>query len=1257
MKALLCALAFVHILLTTCASAEPPPLVLDTMLLLDVALAPLRGVGGTVYTIARREKFTFVCVLPQQHTPHPITFADFDVQFGVLYTTENHVSKDLINLQNTELQPIAVLDALQGCYVHYKDRSTQHTPPCLAFLNSTANDCLRGERESLFFTPAPTAVEMLAIYITRYLPQRANMREMIALTASFQVDMLQTKLHLEKNKIELSPSEYKEVVFYVEKQVDVLIRKHRLMIDDKWRLLQSWLNTTTSMACSVANELPQWLLKPQEVTVEGIVGLVSQSISNLFISEKEKKKKKKEEEVLLMERSFCAAASFAIAALFLEDLNFLQMHDTLRNTAATLQIVETMEDDKMIVDRNLRYLQYVVKQEWQKLHSRMANTSYWNCLSGIFFEDTPTIPSVAACFTEEEVTETRWNFHTADNASTNSIVINTSNAERVKYIFRWPSSKPIRFDTIQAKNSAIQTGFIDFPLNTEQLPSFPEEAIESVAQKHPLNSTQQCPAGTFAILEDNFYCMDCVNAKNLFVYCPGDGVVHSCANKPDNAVYVPTGLRPSSSESCHFRCIDPYMFLLNGKCDFVPGYYMNHNQLANCTVPDTFIGPLLLPFHTFVGSGAPNIPESCSYVLRRRFISEKISQLPSPLQCCGSNTMGFSMTLSTVLSGHIIRQYHAENYGEAYLHHITSIAYELVAILPNGWSWYLISYVDPTLLRSPLSAITMQLAWNASFSSDLFFSVNWTLYDSCTDCTGMSEEVKLNLTLSWDPMLEEVVFFVNDKILGTPIPYRKVKKFLMGDCTDGTHTHFQIAVGGWKAAYKSQVEFIGRIFSNRLPLYFEYFPGKVEELFLRNRPLSLLSLPSNRPLFADPANSSFAALIFTTASTIMDLARITNKLQQESRNHYFLPGHFCRLYSQRQLDGWGCFSCPVGSYGLLPDDISRSKDGYCQCVSTRHMTYNQEACIQRQIGYGAPVKIVMVNTSNLFIPLTNSNSTSPVSSLVRFIIDEYTRPTNAVHLLHPKVVANVDCTPGFSLFKIHNSPDESTVEVLFDVSLGIHVEMCNISGSVQMDPFLESPQSGQLFRFNFRAQPLVSNNLNINGSTTLAKGQYSLWLQVTGYSLLQSSAVDALQLLELRDDQINIFRESISQAYIHVDIQCGPNWNVSRKLSVNTGVLLPVQEGHSCTLALTVKSAIGAFSPSTPLIFTVDSCVDGRSEGLLFLTVFGLQLFSTVFFLTALLTALLYIYSALRDGYDNKESVAPTSNGGNRVDPSISVST
>ncbi|ORC91059.1 uncharacterized protein TM35_000074830 [Trypanosoma theileri] len=1241
---LLCVLAFLHIVfITTSASAEPPPVGIDTMLWLDLAMAPHRGVGGTVYTMMRNGKSTSVCVLPRQESLHPITFADFDMQFGLLYKISNYEKRDSNSPENGELEPIAVLDALQGCYVHNKDRSTQHQPPCFAFLNATADDCLRGERESLFFTPAPTAVEMLAIYITRYLPQRANMREMIAQSAGFEIDMRQAKLHLDKNKAELSSSEYEEVVFNMKKQVDALLWKHRVVVDDKWKLLQSWLNTTTSSACSAVYVLPQWLLKPQKVTVEDIVDLVRHSISTLFVSEK---KDKREEEVLLMERAFCATASFAIAAIFMEDLNFLQMKDDLQNTG-TLGILETV--DNTTVDRNLRYLQQVVKEEWNQLRS-IANPSYWKCLGGIFLEDTPTIPSVASCFTED-VMETRWNFlmyhnsssSTSTTATTTTIVVSTSNAQRMEYLFAWPSSKPIRFDTVQTRNSAIQTGLIDIPLREDQIPSFPTGVVGSVGDKHLSNGTQQCPVGTFALVEDNFYCRDCVNKKNLFIYCPGDGVVHSCANKPSGTDYVPTGLRPSSPASCHYHCIDPYMFILNGMCDFVPGYYMNNEVLANCIVPNTLIGPLLLPYHSFVGSGAPNIPESCSYVLRRRVISEKISQLPSPLQWCGSNTNGFSIRFSTVLSVDTIRQHHEENYGEAYLHRITSIAYELVSIIPNGWSWYLISYVDPTLLISSVSAIKMQLAWNASFSSDLFFSANWTLYERCSTCTGMSKEVELNLTLSWDPILEEVAFFVNDDILGTPIPHRGVKEFLMGNCAD-TSTQYQITMGGWKAAYKSQVEFLGRISSNQLPLYFEYLPGEMKELLLRNRPLSLLQLPANRSLMAAPANTSFAAAIFTTATSMMDLARLTNKLQQESRNNYFLPGRTCRVYSQRDRDEGGCFPCPVGSYALLPDEMSKDEDAFCQCLSTRHMRYNQKECIPRSIGYGAPVTILMMNTNNIFLPLTNSTSPIP---LVHFIVNEYTRPTDAVNVLRPKAVASVDCTPGFNSFTIRNSPDDSIVEVLLKDSLGFHGEMCTISGSVQMYPFLESPKSKQHFTFNFRAPPLESNNLNVNVSTTLAKDQYSIWLQVTGYSLLQPNAMDTLQLVELKDEQLNTLRESLNQTFIHAFVQCDSNWNVSRVLSLDNGVLLPVQEGRSCTLNLTVVSGIKAFSPSTPLIFTIDSCVDGRSEGLIFFNSnLSIIIFSIIFFLIALLTALLYSYSALRDGYKKKkEFITSTSNG------------
>ncbi|RNF06735.1 hypothetical protein TraAM80_03758 [Trypanosoma rangeli] len=83
----------------------------------------------------------------------------------------------------------------------------------------------------------------------------------------------------------------------------------------------------------------------------------------------------------------------------------------------------------------------------------------------------------------------------------------------------------------------------------------------------------------FAVQLEGFYWVECVNGSASFAYCPGDGAVHRCGNMPECTVYAPTGICPSSLESCRYLCADRYAFLLGGVCDFRVRFYNNNGTL------------------------------------------------------------------------------------------------------------------------------------------------------------------------------------------------------------------------------------------------------------------------------------------------------------------------------------------------------------------------------------------------------------------------------------------------------------------------------------------------------------------------------------------------------------------------------------------------------------------------------------------------------------------------------------------------------
>ncbi|RNF06734.1 hypothetical protein TraAM80_03757 [Trypanosoma rangeli] len=88
--------------------------VLDFMLLVVGALAPVRGLGGVAYTATDPGSGGFVRVSTRRKPPPPNTFVDFDVRFGVLYEAGGHAN---LSTLFSVFRPVGVLDALRGFYV------------------------------------------------------------------------------------------------------------------------------------------------------------------------------------------------------------------------------------------------------------------------------------------------------------------------------------------------------------------------------------------------------------------------------------------------------------------------------------------------------------------------------------------------------------------------------------------------------------------------------------------------------------------------------------------------------------------------------------------------------------------------------------------------------------------------------------------------------------------------------------------------------------------------------------------------------------------------------------------------------------------------------------------------------------------------------------------------------------------------------------------------------------------------------------
>ena len=455
------------------------------------------------------------------------------------------------------------------------------------------------------------------------------------------------------------------------------------------------------------------------------------------------------------------------------------------------------------------------------------------------------------------------------------------------------------------------------------------------ADSSPLYANLSCPTGRYRMRNTvgDVMCRQCVNEAPDFYYCPGDNYRHLCGNKPvDGTVYVPQGAAWSSPE-CPFMCSKAPFYRMNAACALAPsGKFPTDggSGLEDCKPPRESLQPHIY----FTSGGLRGDPTSCSFIFKRRGISQSSSgqELLRQMRLCSEDAgsyEGFHVTaflaLNTSWLSSILQSAPQP-----------SLGFEVLAVLPV-WQLILIAYppYQDTLGRE---VVTVQLAWNTSTA--VYFSGNRTLFIS----KSRSDLYDLTVTASVSHSSQHISFFFNYSAAGPPRPFNKAGMFT--SCASGAVT---MGVGGFVGSFTQQrrAQYTSEGSFNSLPLNYTLLPAFLSRIRVVRAPLNSRSWRPTVEMApkADLTSSDMADVVWATP---------TQTVQWLTTHFRSLVDSDCPwgMYGKKSNSGAQCEVCPVGSAGSSGTRASQSD---CTCLPSYGLPTNSTWCQPLKTAFGAPL--------------------------------------------------------------------------------------------------------------------------------------------------------------------------------------------------------------------------------------------------------------------------------------------------------------
>lgn len=683
--------------------------------------------------------------------------------------------------------------------------------------------------------------------------------------------------------------------------------------------------------CPFVDEWPRLMTAPQMLAIDQSIDRTTTAMTNLAESiQKSRELSGVPARLLVLHHSYCTAISFLFTAALIYDAAYLQIAASLwladpNNTNSWASQALLHGTGANVVEHAAALETAVATQLTviQSTLSTVAEIRFIRCMSAFLNGTAPLHTSVSPSDCVEALLSSRSPasplhpvvLHTIWNQSKAEVMNTDVDGGLARYAFTSysASSISVSWATLhQTTPTPFGQPSLFMPFTSAPTAQVPVNSCADTAavELQPRSTSASkdalqgdsgggCAAGTYTDV-NTAACLSCpspchvantangIESERRVVYCPGDGLMHSCPMRPFASVYAgeATGGLKSASQACIFLCENPYQAPINDSCISRIGSYYDSMSM---TLQPCRISPLLPEQSAiFVGSGVTDEPDSCPFVLPHPLWTTSalsaaelmdLGLWPTPTLSEGS---GLTWETMVELNGTELHEMHRISPLEGTA---TSLAHELVAVGTEDshrpLAWYLISTLVQSGATTP-SNIQLRLLLNttdfftiqdvsattergdadatskeaAASPTQLLLSSPWcygstmvmehcnsssaataTRQSSDPETSTPTKTATTSLRLVFRVVLSRVTntaaFFVNGVSIGDPI----VVQWKQEVATLSSALAYHLSIGGWAATYSVQDKIAVPSTSSEyelrswtpfaIPLHMEYIPGSI----------------------------------------------------------------------------------------------------------------------------------------------------------------------------------------------------------------------------------------------------------------------------------------------------------------------------------------------------------------------------------------------------------------------------------------------